>query len=110
MIGDKHTVYNVSGAILVDEILDREKVKQVVEKIIERHSALRTAFILEDNEVVQKIQAKMEFDVPTYNNTEDEMKKVIENFSKPFELENKRQKNNAISGFTSYSFRWNSIK
>ena len=88
MIGDKHTVYNVSGGILVDEILDREKVKEVVEKIIERHSALRTAFILKDNEIVQKIQDKIEFDVPIYNNTEDEMKKVIENFSKPFELEN----------------------
>lgn len=86
MIGDENLVYNMPGGIIVDEILDKEKVKSVFEKIIERHSTLRTAFVLQDNNVVQKIKENIEFDIPVYENTEKEIKEIVDNFSKPFEL------------------------
>lgn len=89
MIGDENLVYNMPGGIMVDEILDKEKVKSVFEKIIERHSILRTTFVIQDNDVVQKIKENIEFDVPVYNNTEKEIQKVVDNFSKPFELDKK---------------------
>jgi len=87
MIGNKHIVYNLPGGILVDEILDEEKVKQAVETIIKRHSSLRTSFILKDNDVVQKIQNEVEIKIPVYNHTEKQIPKVIKDFAKPFELD-----------------------
>ena len=86
MIGDKNTVYNMPGAILVDEILEKEKVRNVFKKIIERHSTLRTAFILQDDNVVQRIRETIDFEVPEFYNTESEIDKIIEKFSKPFDL------------------------
>ena len=59
MIGEDNTVYNMPGGIIVDEILDKEKVKKVFAKIIERHSTLRTGFIAQKNNVVQKIKDKL---------------------------------------------------
>ena len=87
MIGDDNLVYNMPGGIIVDEILDKEKVKNAFTKIIERHSSLRTVFILQDNNVVQKINENLEFDILTYHNTENEIQEIIDNFSKPFKLE-----------------------
>ncbi len=87
MIGEQNTVYNMPGGIMVDEILDINRVKEIFNKIIERHSTLRTSFILKDNDVVQKITEKLELDIPVFENSEDEIKEITKNFSKPFNLE-----------------------
>lgn len=87
MIGDENLVYNMPGGILVDEILDAEKVRSVFGKIIERHSTLRTTFVFKDKDVVQKIKEKLEFDVLVYQNTENEIQGIVKNFSKSFELD-----------------------
>ncbi len=87
MIGEDNTVYNMPGGIIVDEILDKEKVKKVFEKIIERHSTLRTGFIAQENNVVQKIKDKLEIEIPVYHDTGNELKEIINNFPRPFKLE-----------------------
>ena len=87
MIGDENLVYNMPGGIIVDEILDKEKVKNAFEKIIERHSSLRTSFILHNNNVVQKIKDDINFDILVYDNTESEIQGIIKKFSKPFKLD-----------------------
>ena len=87
MIGDENLVYNMPGGIMVDEILDSEKVKKVFEKIIDRHSTLKTAFVLQDNNVVQRIKENMAFNIPVYYNTEQEIQEIVNNFSKPFKLD-----------------------
>ncbi|MBQ2835741.1 MAG: amino acid adenylation domain-containing protein [Clostridia bacterium] len=87
MIGEDNIVYNISGGILVDDILDKEKVRNAFEKIIERHSVLRTVFVLQENNVMQKVNEKIDFNIQVYNNTESEIQKIINNFSKPFDLE-----------------------
>lgn len=87
MIGEQNLVYNTPGGLIVDEILDPNKVKEVFNKIIKRHSTLRTAFILKDSEVVQQVKENIEFDIPVYYNTESEIQEIVDNFSKPFELE-----------------------
>ena len=86
MIGDENLVYNMAGGIIVDEILDKENVKAAFDKIIERHSSLRTAFIVKENNVVQKIKENMQLEIPVYNNKEEEIQEVISNFSRPFRL------------------------
>ena len=87
MIGENNIVYNISGGVLVDDILDKEKVQNAFEKIIERHSVLRTRFVLQGNALMQKVNDTVELKIPVYNNTESEIQKIINNFSKPFNLE-----------------------
>ena len=47
----------------------------------------KTKFILKDTEVVQQIMRDIEIEIPTYYNTENEIQEIIDNFSKPFDLE-----------------------
>ena len=87
MIGEENVVYNISWAMLADEILDRDKVQKVFEKIIKRHSTLRTEFIIQEDEVVQKIKDSVEFSIPIFKNTESEINNIINNFVKPFKID-----------------------
>ena len=87
MIGEENLVYNMPGGILVNEILNIEKVKSVFKKIIERHSILRTSFILQNNNVMQKISGNINLEIPVYYNTESEIEDILKNFSRPFKLE-----------------------
>ena len=88
MIGKDNVVYNMPGGIIVDEILDIEKIKKVFNKIVERHEILRTIFTIQNDEIVQKVCKNVELEIPVYYNTEREIPKIIKNFSKPFKLEN----------------------
>ena len=87
MIGEDSTVYNMTGGILVDEILDYDKVKKSIEKIIERHTILRTSFVLENDTIMQKIHDDVHIDIPIFYNKEKEIKQIKENFTRPFSLE-----------------------
>jgi len=87
MIGNDNVVYNMPGGIIVDEILDIEKIKKVFNKIIERHEILRTKFVVENDEIVQKVCKNIEFEIPVYYNTTEEINEIIKKFSKPFKLE-----------------------
>ena len=87
MINEKNTVYNMPGSVLIDHIVDAEKIKNIFSKLIERHSSLRTSFVINENDVVQKVSKSVNFDIPTYSNTSDEIDKIISNFAKPFKLD-----------------------
>lgn len=87
MIGEENLVYNTTGGIIVNEILEQEKVEKAFNKIIERHSSLRTSFILKDTEVFQKICENVQINIPVYHNTEKEVQEVINNFARPFKLD-----------------------
>jgi len=87
MAGEDKLLYNVPGALLISKKLDKEKVEKVFNKIIKRHSVFRTKFILEDGEVYQKIYETSKINVNIYNNTKKEIKKIVNEFPKPFNLE-----------------------
>ena len=88
MIGEENTVYNMPGAILIDEILDIKKIQESLNKIIQRHEILRTKFVIKGNEVVQKVIENATIKIPVYYNKNEEIEEIIEKFSKPFKLEN----------------------
>ena len=75
------------GAIMIDEILDKKRVQNVFDKIVERHSILCTEFILKDNDVVQRINNNAKLQVKTFKHKGKNINKIIKNFSKPFNLE-----------------------
>ena len=87
MAGENNTVYNVPGGILVDKILDEERIKNTINEIITRHATLRTQFVMANDELVQEINENIELKIPVYRNTEKEIESILANFSKPFKLE-----------------------
>ena len=87
MIGEDNIVYNMPGAVLVEKILDIEKIKKVFSRILKRHSILRTRFIFKDNDIRQQVESNVDFETPVFYNKKDEIKNIVMNFSKPFNLE-----------------------
>ena len=87
MIGDDNLVYNMPGAVLVDKVLDLDKIKAAFNKILKRHSILRTRFVLKNDNVMQEIEDSTEGLVSVFYNKENEIKEIAKNFSKPFKME-----------------------
>ena len=87
MINEKNTVYNVPGGIMIDGILDKEKIQLAFEKIIERHSSLRTSFVIHESDIVQKITDRVNFQISVFQNSSSEIENIIAKFPKPFALE-----------------------
>lgn len=54
MAGNLSTSYNVPGGIVFDKCPDLKKLENAFNKLIEKHSALRTYFRIENGELVQK--------------------------------------------------------
>ena len=88
MIGDENIVYNIPGAILVDSVLDKEKVEKCFKKIIKTQSSFRTSFLMLNDSIVQKINKSVNFSVNTYENKSTEIDNLINSFPKAFNLEN----------------------
>lgn len=88
MIGDENIVYNIPGAILVDSVLDKEKVEKCFKKIIKTQSSFRTSFLMLNDSIVQKINKSVNFSVNTYENKSTEIDNLINSFPKAFDLEN----------------------
>ena len=87
MIGENNTVYNMPGGILVDGILDKGRVEKVLKQIIDRHEILRTKFIYQNGDVVQKVEQNIKFEIKVYENTKEEIKGIMDKFSKSFDFE-----------------------
>lgn len=66
MIGDENVVYNISGKIEFNQHLDSKKVKDVFNKILDRHVSFRTAFVVNNNEIKQKIMHNVKLDIPIH--------------------------------------------
>lgn len=81
------TLYNVSGGILINSILDVNKIKTSFQKIIQLHSSFRTSFQLINSEPVQIILNNFNFDFDVLNSKETDLTNIIDTFPKPFNLE-----------------------
>ena len=88
MIGEKNIVYNIPGAVLIDTILDKNKVQKVFNTIIKNHSSFRTSFILNNNEVMQKISEDITIKINTFKAKEADIREIIDKFPHPFNLSN----------------------
>lgn len=86
MIGENNLVYNVPGAILIDKILDKDKVEKCFKEIIKNQSVFRTSFVLDGDTIKQKISDTVDFKVQSYAAISTEMNEIIQKFPKPFDL------------------------
>ena len=79
--------YNLPGMMLIEGILDAEKLNRSLNTIIRRHESLRTSFGLADGIPVQKIHDHADFTVSYMEASEDEVNGIIQSFVRPFDLE-----------------------
>ncbi|MCE3294293.1 MAG: hypothetical protein K0R65_7 [Crocinitomicaceae bacterium] len=78
------TEYNISQAFEIHGEVNLDKLKQVFQKLVERHEILRTHFTLVDNVPAQIIHEKAEIDLKVY--THVPVSEVTESFIRPFDL------------------------
>lgn len=86
MGGDSNTSYNVPGGIIFDKCPDLNKLENAFNKLIERHSALRTYFDLEDGELVQKILDELHISIKLEDAQEKTIDDLFKEFVQPFNL------------------------
>lgn len=87
MIGDNNLVYNLSGAVLINEKINKNIIEKYFNKVIENQSSFRTSFLIHNDEVVQHVADNVDFHVDTFTGKFHNMKKIINDFSEPFDLE-----------------------
>lgn len=87
MISEKNIVYNISGGLLVDKILNPDKIEEAVSKIINIQSSFRTQFKIIDSQLVQEIVPNIKFKASVYYDSIQNIKQIVNEFPKPFNIE-----------------------
>ena len=80
------TSYNMPGAVRLDGQLDKQRFEQVFEDLIRRHATLRTSFTMIDDQVVQRIEEELVFEITYLEGQEGNEEEIIDNFIRPFDL------------------------
>ena len=88
MINPNNIVYNVTGSALFDLILDVEKVKNIFNYLIKRHSSFRTCFRIVNDTLVQIVKDSVSININTRKIVSGDIHEIVNNFSKPFDLSN----------------------
>ena len=85
-ISPEAITYNTSGGLFFDEIPDVQKLENCFVKLIKKHSALRSYFVLENDMVVQKVQKNISFHLDVISVNDKDIDSLFQQFVKPFDL------------------------
>lgn len=78
--------YNLPQAVLLEGNLDKEKLKESFNRLLQRHESLRTSLVLVDNEPMQKVLENVDFHIEKYTTTREKAPELVKGFARPFEL------------------------
>ncbi|MHB1392564.1 MAG: amino acid adenylation domain-containing protein [Clostridia bacterium] len=78
--------YNLPSMLMMEGNLDILRLKKSFDKLIERHEAFRTSFVLVGETVLQKIHKKLEFEIEYAEASEEEIEGKIKGFVRAFDL------------------------
>ncbi len=78
--------YNTPMLVEIEGEIEKKKVEETFKKLSAKHESLRTSFIIVENMPVQKINQALEFKIEYYIDSQTEIKNIIENFIRPFDL------------------------
>jgi natural product biosynthesis luciferase-like monooxygenase protein len=81
------TAYNMPKIILLTGTIDRNKLNETFNRLVERHESLRTSFHLVDDAPVQKIAASANVEIEFFTAPEEEVQQVAQAFVRPFDLQ-----------------------
>ncbi len=84
--GENSITYNTPGGLIFKESPDIVKLENSFTKLIELNEALRTYFVLEEDEVKQKIMPPFKFKLEVINVNSNNMVELFDSFIKPFDL------------------------
>ncbi|WP_054740681.1 non-ribosomal peptide synthetase [Cellulosilyticum ruminicola] len=80
------TAYNVPFTGIIEGKLEKEMLEQAFNKLIQRHEALRTSFMLVDGQPMQQIAEKVDFSLAYEEASDEELDIIIEHMIEPFDL------------------------
>ncbi|WP_455796515.1 amino acid adenylation domain-containing protein [Clostridium butyricum] len=83
---DENIVYNMPTVIKIYGQIDKEKLNDSFEKLIQRHEPLRTFYKVINGKVQQVIRDKVEFEIDCKKIQEDNFEEEIKRFVRKFEL------------------------
>ena len=84
--GGNNVVYNVSGGLLIDSVLDVNKIVDCINKMVDNQSSFRTQFEIVDGELYQRIINHAQIKIDCYNGQEKDLQSILDKFPKPFDL------------------------
>ncbi|MBL3658745.1 non-ribosomal peptide synthetase/type I polyketide synthase [Fulvivirga sediminis] len=79
--------YNSPKLIKLEGQLDKERLQNASKQLFERHSSLRTTFVLNNNEPYQKINDSDTFQLEVIPSSTGSVEEVLKSFVRPFDLE-----------------------
>ncbi len=83
----ENTTYNMPQVIPLTETTDIKRLKEVFMQLIKRHESLRTSFIMQNEEPVQRVHDNLEFEIEYLEpDTGDQDKNIVEHFVRPYDL------------------------
>lgn len=85
-MGNVGITYNVPLVTLIEGKIDLKKLSEAIETMVERHEVLRTSFDMKDGDAVQVVHEKVKFKSVYLERDENNIKSVIDDFIKPFDL------------------------
>ena len=85
-LGDLGTAYNIPMLIEISGEINREKLGIAIDKLVERHEALRTSFKIVDDNIVQIVHDKISYKKEFEKISELDLRETVEECVKPFDL------------------------
>lgn len=79
--------YNMPSVVIVEGALQLERLEEAFRQLIRRHEALRTAFMMTEQGLVQQIREEVSFALERIETELDGESAVIDAFVRPFNLE-----------------------
>lgn len=80
------TAYNMPGAVLLKGNIQEGKVREAMEGLMQKHAALRSYFVFEDGEPVQKISDSLKAELEVESLENGTQKELFEHFLREFDL------------------------
>lgn len=78
--------YNMSGTIILEGDVDYKKIEGAFNKLVKKHEILRTKLVLNDNEVVQKIECYNKISLKVKELKNKTLDELASDFIKPFDI------------------------
>ena len=85
-IDENSLLYNISGGLIFDKVPDINKLESCIKVLINRHESLRTCFTIVGEEIVQRIENKIDFKLIVENQNDASIDDLFKHFVKPFDL------------------------
>ncbi|KAA8785052.1 amino acid adenylation domain-containing protein [Paenibacillus amylolyticus] len=81
------TVNNMSGIVRLSKNVSQDRIEFAFNSLISRHDILRTAFMNDEGQIIQKVFPKVSFSLELFDSRIQPLRDIYLEFIKPFELE-----------------------